>query len=252
VLLAEDNADMRRYIRKHLTDYRLIEAADGEEALDLAKQTMPDLVLSDVMMPKMNGYDLCKSLKSDAQTSHIPVVLLTAKSDQSEKLEGLSLGADDYLSKPFDTNELRLRIKNLLASRDTIRAFYQANGLEKVINHPELPKRETIFLEKLQNYVRENIDNVDIKISDMAAAVFMSERSLSRKVKTLTGATPKQMLMTIRLEHAAQLLLSSESNITQLSYETGFSDPSHFTRSFKKHYEMTPTEYRERHTSPSI
>ena len=252
VLLAEDNADMRRYIRKHLMDYRLIEAADGEEALDLAKQTMPDLVLSDVMMPKMNGYDLCKSLKSDAQTSHIPVVLLTAKSDQSEKLEGLSLGADDYLSKPFDTNELRLRIKNLLASRDTIRAFYQANGLEKVIKHPELPKRETIFLEKLQNYVRENIDNVDIKISDMASAVFMSERSLSRKVKTLTGATPKQMLMTIRLEHAAQLLLSSESNITQLSYETGFSDPSHFTRSFKKHYEITPTEYRERHASSPI
>ena len=252
VLLAEDNADMRRYIRKHLTDYRLIEAVDGEEALDLAKQTMPDLVLSDVMMPKMNGYDLCKNLKSDAQTSHIPVVLLTAKSDQSEKLEGLSLGADDYLSKPFDTNELRIRIKNLLASRDTIRAFYQANGLKKVISHPELPKRETIFLEKLQNYVRENIDNVDIKISDMAAAVFMSERSLSRKVKTLTGATPKQMLMTIRLEHAAQLLLSSESNITQLSYETGFSDPSHFTRSFKKHYEMTPTEYRERHTSSPV
>lgn len=247
VLLAEDNADMRRYIRKHLPDYRLVEAADGEEALDLAKQIMPDLVLSDVMMPKMNGYDLCKSLKSDALTSHIPVVLLTAKSDQSEKLEGLSLGADDYLSKPFDTNELRLRIKNLLASRDNLRAFYQVNGLEKVIKHPELPKRETIFLENLQNYVRENIDNVDIKISDMAAVVFMSERSLSRKVKTLTGATPKQMLMTIRLEHAAQLLINSEFNITQLSYETGFSDPSHFTRSFKKHYEMTPTEYRERH-----
>ena len=250
ILLAEDNADMRRYIRKHLSSVcRLIEAADGEEALDLAKQSMPDLVLSDVMMPKMNGYDLCKNLKSDPQTSHIPVVLLTAKSDQSEKLEGLSLGADDYLSKPFDTNELKIRIKNLLASRDTIKAYYQANGLEKVIKHPELPKRETVFLENLQNYVRDNIGNVDIKISDMAAVVYMSERSLSRKVKMLTGDTPKKMLQTIRLEQAAKLLISDDQNITSLCYEVGFSDASHFSRAFKAHYEMTPTEYRERHAS---
>ena len=250
ILLAEDNADMRRYIRKHLSpECRLIEAADGEEALDLTKQSMPDLVLSDVMMPKMNGYDLCRNLKSDPQTSHIPVVLLTAKSDQSEKLEGLLLGADDYLSKPFDTNELKIRVNNLLTSRDTIKAFYQANGLEKVINHPELPKRETVFLEKLQNYVRENINNIDIKISDMAAAVFMSERSLSRKVKMLTGNTPKKMLLTIRLEQAAKLLTTSDQNITSLCYEIGFSDASHFARTFKAHYEMTPKEYREHHSS---
>ena len=246
VLLAEDNPDMRRYIRKHLADFRLIEAADGEEALDLAKQAMPDLVLSDVMMPKMNGYDLCKQLKSDAQTSHIPVVLLTAKSAQSEKLEGLSLGADDYISKPFDVSELKLRVNNLIASRDAIKSFYQVNGLEKVIAHPELPKRETVFLEKLQTYVRENIDNADIKISDLAEAVFMSERSLSRKVKTLTGDTPKKMLLTIRLEQAAKRLIDSDDNITSLCYDVGFSDASHFARTFKAHYEMTPTEYRER------
>jgi len=249
VLLAEDNPDMRRYIRKHLAEFRLIEAVDGAEALDLAQQSMPDLILSDVMMPKMNGYDLCKQLKSDEETSHIPVILLTAKSDQSEKLEGLSLGADDYLSKPFDVAELKLRMNNLIASRETIRSFYKANGLEKVIKHPELPKRETIFLEKIQTYVLENIENADLKVSDIAATVFMSERSLSRKVKMLTGDTPKKMLQTIRLEQAAQRLISSDLNITTLCYDIGFSDASHFARTFKSHYSMTPTEYRERHSN---
>lgn len=247
ILLAEDNADMRRYIRKHLGAFELLEAADGERGLELARQSMPDLVLSDVMMPKMNGYELCAGLKSDSQTSHIPVVLLTAKSDQSERLEGLSLGADDYLSKPFDVRELNLRINNLISARRTIQVFYQNNGLEKVIGHPDLPKRETTFLEKIQSYVREHIDNSEIKVSDLAEVVHMSERSLSRKLKALTGDTPKQMLMTIRMEQAARLLTHSDSNITRLSYDVGFTDASHFTRSFKKHYGMTPTEYRERH-----
>nr|CAA6805199.1 MAG: Two component transcriptional regulator, AraC family [uncultured Thiotrichaceae bacterium] len=245
VLLAEDNPDMRRYIRKHLPDFQLTEAADGKAALELAQQLQPDLVLSDVMMPKMNGYDLCKQLKSDAQTSHIPVVLLTAKSAQTEKLEGLSLGADDYLSKPFDVRELNLRINNLIVAKQAIQAFYKANGLEKAINHSKLPKRETAFLEKLQHYVREHIANTEIKVSDLAAVVHMSERSLSRKVKMLTGDTPKKMLLTIRLELAAQLLRKSEDNITNLSCQVGFSDASHFARTFKAHYAMTPSEYRE-------
>lgn len=245
ILLAEDNPDMRRYIRKHLPDFYLTETVDGAAALAQAQNAPPDLVLSDVMMPRMNGYDLCRELKSDERTSHIPVILLTAKSAQAEKLEGLSLGADDYLSKPFDVRELNLRIHNLIKSREAIQNFYQLNGLAKVITHPELPKKETVFLEKLQNYVYENIENADIKIADLAATVYMSERSLSRKVKALTGDTPKKMLLIIRLERAAKLLKETTDNITSLSYQVGFSDASHFARTFKAHYNMTATEYRE-------
>ncbi|MEE9302398.1 MAG: ATP-binding protein, partial [Thiotrichaceae bacterium] len=246
VLLVEDNAEMRAYIRKHLTiNFRLLEAADGEEGLALARQTMPDLVLSDVMMPKMNGYELCKQLKSDLQTSHIPVLLLTAKSSQTEKLEGLELGADDYLSKPFDLKELTLRMSNLISSRRTIKEFYQSNGLQKVIDNPAIPKREAAFLDSLQKYVRENISDADIKVSDLAQAVFMSERSLSRKLKVLTGDTPKKMLLIIRLDYAKDLLHSTDDSITHLSYRAGFADASHFTRSFKAHCSMTPTEFRK-------
>lgn len=246
VLLVDDNAEMRAYIRKHLAKhFRLIEAADGEEGLALALQATPDLVLSDVMMPKMNGFELCEALKSHQQTSHIPVLLLTAKSSQAEKLEGLELGADDYLSKPFDVKELTLRMNNLIASRLTIQELYQSKGLQKVICNPELPKRETSFLDKLQRYVQDNISNADIKVSDLAQAIHMSERSLSRKLKALTGDTPKKMLLVIRLEYAKKILTTNlEESITQVAYQAGFADASHFTRSFKAHYSMTPTQYR--------
>ncbi len=246
VLLVEDNAEMRAYIRKHLAmNFRLIEAADGEEGLALAGQTLPDLVLSDVMMPKMNGYDLCKQLKTNLKTSHVPVLLLTAKSSQTEKLEGLELGADDYLSKPFDIRELTLRMSNLINSRRVIKQVYQNNGLQKLIVSPKLPTREAGFLDRLQKYVLENISNASIKVSDLAEVVHMSERSLSRKLKALTGDTPKQMLQVIRLEQAAKLLCASDESITQLSYRVGFADSSHFTRCFKAHFSMTPTEYRK-------
>lgn len=250
VLLVEDNAEMRAYIRKHLAkDFDLLEAANGQDALALALQTMPDLVLSDVMMPKMNGYELCKRLKSTAETSHIPVLLLTAKSSQAEKIEGLELGADDYLGKPFDAKELILRMSNLIISRRVIKQLYQSDGLQQVIDNQELPKRETTFLDNLQKYVQENISNTDIKILDLAKTVNMSERSLSRKLKVLTGDTPKRMLLHIRLEHATKLLRLTSDSITQLSYRAGFSDASHFTRCFKARYSMTPTAYRKMQTT---
>lgn len=246
VLLVEDNTEMRAYIRKHLAiHFRLIEAADGEEGLVLAREAMPDLVLSDVMMPKRNGYALCRELKSHPQTSHIPVLLLTAKSSQNEKLEGLELGADDYLSKPFDVRELTLRIHNLIASRTLIRAFYRAHGLQQVINNPNLPECETTFLNTLRTYIEANISNADIKVADLAQAVCMSERSLSRKLKALTGDSPKNMVLVVRLEYAKQILLTQPNDsVTQVAYQAGFADASHFTRSFKSSYAMPPTQYR--------
>lgn len=246
VLLVDDNAQMRAYIRKHLAiHFRLIEAADGEEGLLLARETMPDLVLSDVMMPKRNGYALCHELKTHPQTSHIPVLLLTAKSSQDEKLEGLELGADDYLSKPFDVRELTLRMHNLITSRAMIRAFYRTHGLQQVISNPNLPECETTFLNTLRTYIEANISNADIKVVDLAAAMCMSERSLSRKLKALTGDTPKNMVLVVRLEYAKQILLTQPNDsVTQIAYQAGFADASHFTRSFKSSYAMTPTQYR--------
>ena len=248
ILLVEDNAEMRAYIRKHLSlEYRLIEAADGKEGLALALKLMPDLVLSDVMMPKMSGYDLCKQLKTSPLTSHIPVILLTAKSSHSEKLEGLELGADEYLNKPFDVQELLLRIQNLIQARSRVKQFYKNNGLNEVIENQELPKRETLFLDKLQKYVHENISKSDIRVTDLASIVNMSERTLNRKLKALTGDTPKKMLLLIRLEYAAKLLHRSDDSITQISYSAGFADTSHFTRCFKSKFLVTPTNFRKNH-----
>lgn len=246
VLIAEDNPEMRAYIRKHLgANFRLLEADDGEEALELALHAIPDLVLSDVMMPRMDGYELCQRLKSDSRTSHVPVILLTAKSGHASKIEGLSQGADDYISKPFDMQELYLKISNLISSADRIRQRYQVSGLVDTIEHADLGQQETSFLSALKDYVHDNIGNPEIKVSDLAASAHMSERTLSRKLKALTGESPKKMLLTIRLEYTANLLRTTHLPITQIGSRAGFSDGSHFTRSFKEQYSMTPSDFRK-------
>lgn len=252
VLLAEDNAEMRSYVRQHLApNIRLLEAEDGEEALALALQSVPDLILSDVMMPRLNGHDLCERLKSHPQTSHIPVLLLTAKSSQSEKLEGLKRGADDFLSKPFDVEELNVRMANLIRARSTAKAYFQAGGLQSLLDESPLPQRETTFLQTLKDYILENIGDPDLKVSDLADSVNMSERSLNRKLKALTDQTPKKMILTLRLEQAAKLLESTDQPITDLSYRVGFSDASHLSRCFKGQFSLTPTAYRKAKTGKS-
>ncbi len=248
ILVVEDNAEMRRYIRFQLgAEYRLVEAVDGQEGLELAEQLLPDLVLSDVMMPIMSGLDLCAHLKSNIRTSHIPVLLLTAKSSQAHKLEGLKQGADEYLVKPFDVQELQLRINNLIQSRIDLKRAYSGHWKQNLIEDIPLPKTETKFLDTLQEYITQHISEAVIPVQDLSSLVNMSERTLSRKLKALTGETPNQLLQSVRLSYAAKLLVSGDLSITEISYAAGFSGASYFTRKFKEAFSQTPKKYRESH-----
>lgn len=283
VLVVEDNADMRAYIRVHLgAQYRLIEASDGVEGVELARQLLPDLILSDVMMPNMDGLILCHNIKQHTSTSHIPVLLLTAKSTVTQRLEGLAQGADDYIVKPFNTTELQLRIQNTLQGRSKINAFYShywqqqwvCGGLEKGSSEPPFEsvltetfsealtaraddyhlkkshlmargtKSEMHFLDQLHQHMIEDLAEPNLSIAGLADKVCMSERTLHRKVKALTGQSPKQLLLAARLYYASQLLRSSDSSITEIAHACGFSDASYFIRQFKSKNNQTPKEYR--------
>lgn len=246
ILIVEDNADMRRYIRFHLgSEFRLIEAIDGEEGLQLAQQVLPDLILCDVMMPRMDGVELCYQIKQDVLTSHIPVLLLTAKSTQLSKIEGLRHRADDYLTKPFDVEELIVRIKNLVQLRADLKWAYRQHSQSSVVLDSPLPKLETRFLDNLKQHMFDQMADPKMYTADLASAVNMSERSLNRKLKALTGETPKQMLRSVRLQHSSKLLRETDMSVSEISYVCGFGDTSYFARIFKAHFSKTPLEYKK-------
>ena len=172
------------------------------------------------------------------------MLLLTAKFQQQEKLIGLSAGADDYLSKPFDMNELQIRLTNLIQSRIALKSAYQQYSNQGIEADTHLPDKESQFLTVLREYIIERISDPTLYVADLAAQVHMSERTLNRKLKALSGETPKQLLLSVRLGFAAQLLDSSELSITEVSHTSGFSDASYFSRKFKEHFSQTPKQYR--------
>ncbi len=197
------------------------------------------------MMPKMDGVELCQRIKSNVVSSHIPVLLLTAKCNQSSKIEGLQFGADDYLVKPFDVQELLTRINNLIDVRKKLKAVYRQQSYADEFSDELLPEMETSFLTDLKQYMLEQIAQQSLYTADLAKAVNMSERTLNRKLKALTGETPKQMLQTVRLEYSAKLLLNTDLSITEVSYSSGFADASYFARKFKGHFMTTPNQYKK-------
>lgn len=268
VLVVEDNVQMRRYIRHHLAkEFRLIEAEDGEEGYALAQQSVPDLILSDLMMPKLNGLELSEKIRSTDSTSHIPIVLLTAKSDSNDKLTGLSVGVDDYITKPFDAPELVARIHNLIASRQhLLKRFSRAGSAFISVAHtndndsqnpngadnaPDHIDQEAVFLENLRQYMLTLLTVADTRISAIAEHFNMSERSLQRKINAVAGVSPKQYLTSLRLEEAQNRLIKTNHAITSIALETGFSDAPQFSRIFKAHYKLTPLEFRKHYTQLS-
>ena len=256
ILVVEDNQDMRKYICSHLTkSYQLIEASNGSEGFELAKKYVPDIIISDVMMPIVGGLELCKMIKSEIKTSHIPVILLTAKSDVNDKMLGLDVEADDYLTKPFNQDLLKARVSNLIKQRIKLGKIYSqiiSNDFEsdKPANkkHAQQIKTllplETDFLNKFLTLVKQNIPTVEITIVDLAKLLFISERQLQRKIKNLTGKTPKQWLLEVRLQYATELLKNSPLNITQIVEKTGFSTSAYFSKKFKQVYNKSPSDYR--------
>ena len=243
LLIVEDNADMRHYMRKTMADqYQIIEAENGKTGVTLAKESVPDLIISDIMMPEMDGYKLCELIKTNELTSHIPIILLTAKADRESKLTGLEMGADDYLSKPFDADELKLIVRNRIEERRKMRErFSREITLEpKQISITSLDEK---FITKVLAIIEEHMDDEMFSIDELSREGGYSNMHFYRKIKALSGQTPSQFLRTIRLKRAAELLSKDSDNVTQIAYSVGFSSLSYFNKCFKEQFGVTPGQF---------
>ena len=246
VLIVEDNEDMRQFIRYILSDsYNLIEAENGEEGFEVAKKHLPDVVISDVMMPKTDGFDLCQLLKTNVATNHIPVILLTAYALDKQKQVGFESGADAYISKPFNVKLLKTRVRKLIENRKKIRESF-SNFLLNETKQETLGKVEQQFITDFTQYVENSIANPELNIDEIADALGLSRSNLYRKIKSLTDYSPNELIRTIRVKYAKQLLNSKAKSISEVAYEVGFSSPSYFAKCFKDFYNESPTEYLER------
>ncbi|MCB0620678.1 MAG: response regulator [Saprospiraceae bacterium] len=245
LLLVEDNPDMRAFIREILEpEYRIVEAADGQEGMEKALELIPDLIVSDVMMPEKDGLELCDTLKHDERTSHIPIILLTAKASIESRLAGLERGADDYLSKPFNREELLVRTRNLLELRQRLRARYAgARPLEPA--EDKSLQIEDAFLQKIRAIVMERLSEPDFEIDRLAQIVGMSRSQLFRKVKALTGQSPSLFIRAIRLQYGKELLETTEMNVSEVAYEVGFSTPAYFSDAFTEAFGMRPSQLKK-------
>lgn len=252
ILIVEDNNDIRKYIVNSFSDdFRVIESVNGKEGIENAFHIIPDIIVSDIMMPEMNGIEFCRIIKEDIRTSHIPVVLLTAKDSLHDKEEGYASGADSYLTKPFSANLLRSRIRNLLDSRAKLArqiTQHMHKWKDDTENStPELFKSmsglDSKFLEKLTKIIEENIDMEKLDISFLTEKMNMSNSSFYRKVKGLTGVPPNEFIRKIRLGNSLRLLQSGDYNISEAAYMTGFNSLRYFRECFKDEYGMTPSEF---------
>jgi len=245
VLIVEDNPDVRDFVRDALKDtYHVEEAANGEQGLRRAEKIIPDLIVSDIMMPKMDGYEMTRRLRQDERTSHIPIILLTAKSDKDSKLQGLGLGADDYLIKPFDSDELLARIKNLIETRKMLQEKF-GSGTEVL----QKPAKATIsyldeqFLNRVMMVIEEHLSEEEFSIEEFGKDVGMSRSQIHRKLKALTGKSTSLYLRTVRLAKAKQMIEQKKGNISDICYAVGFSSPAYFSRCFKEEFGYAPSEH---------
>lgn len=243
ILLVEDDGDMRAYIRHELADeFGIEEATNGREALDLLKSVRPDLIVSDVMMPELNGIEFTRLVKENMDTCHIPVILLTANSNIEQKLEGLETGADSYIVKPFDTSYLRIRIRKLLETREKMREkFGRLLNLEA--QEVEIENADDILLQNSINYIRDNISEPDLSVEDMAKHLHTSRTNLHRKIKTMTGSSPIELVKTIRMKQAAYLLEKGSLTVSEVAYEVGYNSLSYFSSSFASYWGISPSAY---------
>ncbi|MEM0518491.1 ATP-binding protein [Aequorivita flava] len=242
LLIIEDNPDLRHYIAEQLEkEFKIITAKDGKEGLKIAETQLPDLVISDVMMPKMTGIELCEILKKDIKTCHIPVILLTAKAGQTAKLKGLKTGADDYLTKPFDGHELLIRSKNLLSQRETLRNKF-AGELKIRPTELFLNSVDEKFISLVISEVEKNLGNEYYSVEDLANSVGFSRSQLNRKLKSLTNKSPNQLIREFRLTRAKEMLEQKSASVSEIAYSVGYSNLSYFSKSYKEAFGEPPSE----------
>lgn len=245
LLIIEDNPDIITYIKTILTNqYAIHTAKNGALGIDKAIEIIPDIIISDVMMSQKNGYEVCQILKQDERTSHIPIVLLTAKSTQTERVQGLKHGADAYLTKPFDKEELLIQLENLVQLRQRLQQRY-ANVITATnpITNATEPSIDDLFLQKLQNHIQTHLSDAKFGVTELAKSVHLSQMQLYRKLKALTDKTPSQFIRSYRLHCGLKLLKKGELNISEIAYEVGFTDPSYFSRTFLKEFGKSSSDY---------
>lgn len=243
ILVIEDNEDLRTYIKEILeAEYRILEAPEGRTGINIAFTMMPDLIVTDVIMPDIDGIQLCLQLKNDERTSHIPIIMLTAKTSIDDKMEGLKSGAGDYITKPFYTEELKTRINNLLSQREKLRLRY-SKLLLPVINGEKTESVDDRFIARIIKIIYENIRDHNFDVGVLERQFGMSRMHLSRKLKIITGLTPGTLIRNIRLEKAAELLSDKTGNITEIANSVGISNPSNFTKSFRNYFGVSPKAY---------
>ena len=246
---------MVAYTASCLPDYKLAVGKDGQEGFDIAVNTIPDLIITDVMMPFVDGFEMCQRLRADERTSHIPIIMLTAKADIQSKLEGIEKGADVYLEKPFHKEELLLRIKKLLEQRKNLQQYYSKKiGITVNGDAAPVPEAETFsaevtehaFVKKVREIVEANFINYDFSVEQLSKLVFMSHSQLHRKLEALTGCSPNKFIRIVRLNKAKELLSNPANSISTVALDCGYNDPGYFARVFKQDTGMTPQEWRGR------
>lgn len=245
ILLIDDNEDILEFLEEELLEkYSILKAVNGQEALQLLREEAVQLVVSDVMMPVMNGFELCKIIKTEFDFSHIPVILLTAKNTLQSKIEGLELGADAYIEKPFSPEYLQVQIANLLSNRNKIKEFFSNSPLVHIKSMAHT-KGDEMFLEKLNEAIHEHIEDTDLDVEKLARIMNMSRPSLFRKIKSISNLTPNELVNLTRLKKAAALLAENDHKIYEISYMVGYNSQTNFGRNFFKQFGMTPTQYQK-------
>ena len=259
ILLVEDNVSLCRNIASVLQNegYTVVTCSNGNEAEFQMLNNSSDLILLDRMLPGKDGITMTRELRADMTTSHIPIVLLTAKTSIESKLEGLEYGADDYITKPFSATYLKARVKNLLTQRRKLQGIYRDNLMtgnatvdltEETVEEqgPEMSPNDRKFMDKLVELMEKNMDNGELVVDDLVQELAVSRSVFFKKLKTLTGLAPIEFIKEMRIKRAAQLIETGEFNMTQISYMVGINDPRYFSKCFKAQVGMTPTEYREK------
>ncbi|MCB4807068.1 response regulator [Tamlana sp. 62-3] len=249
VLIVEDNTELRDYLKLELSSqHKVLVAANGKEGIKIAKEAFPDVIITDVVMPEIDGLEFCKQLKSDLSTSHIPILMLTAKAKIDDRIEGIETGADAYMVKPFNIRLLKLRLSQLITSRQLIfnKYFSVISELPKNTNTPPIDKE---FIEKVLNHINENISDPNLNVEALATHLSLSRSQFYRKIKALTNQTATEFLRNIRLQKAKQILELGETNISKVCYATGFSSHSYFTKCFKNHFGVLPTEIKTQYNT---
>lgn len=258
MLLVEDNSELRLFLRSiFASEYRVVEAVDGMQGWSKALKFLPDIIISDVMMPEKDGIAMTRELRADMTTSHIPIVLLTAKTSIESKLEGLEYGADDYITKPFSATYLKARVKNLLTQRQKLQGIYRDNLMtgNSIVDStaetveekgPEMSPNDRKFMDKLVDLMEKNMDNGDLVVDDLVQELAVSRSVFFKKLKTLTGLAPIEFIKEMRINRAVQFIETGEYSMTQIAYMVGINDPRYFSKCFKQKMGMTPTEYRDK------